>query len=82
MEDDEIWLLKDMMLLTAKPILYVCNVDEDAVEDGNEFTKTFTESVVDEDAEVILISAGIEADIAELDSKEERLEFLNEMGLI
>ena len=81
LEDDEIWLLNDMMLLTAKPILYVCNVDEDAVEDGNEFTKTFTESVANEDAEVILISAGIEADIAELDSKEERLEFLNEMGL-
>ena len=81
LEDDEVWLLKDMMLLTAKPILYVCNVDEDSVEDGNEFTKTFTASVANEDAEVILISAGIEADIAELESKEERLEFLNELGL-
>jgi GTP-binding protein YchF len=81
LEDDEIWLLNDMMLLTAKPILYVCNVDEDAVLDGNEFTKVFAENVADEDAEVILISAGIEADIAELESKEERLEFLNEMGL-
>ena len=81
LEDDEIWLLDDMMLLTAKPILYVCNVDEDAVEDGNEFTKAFAGTVINEDAEVILISAGIEADIAELESKEERLEFLNEMGL-
>ena len=81
LEEDEVWLLDDMMLLTAKPILYVCNVDEDAVEDGNEFTKAFAETVINEDAEVILISAGIEADIAELESKEERLEFLNEMGL-
>ena len=81
LEDDEVWLLNDMMLLSAKPILYVCNVDEDAVESGNEFTKAFAKLVADEDAEVILISAGIEADIAELESKEERLEFLNEMGL-
>jgi ribosome-binding ATPase len=81
LEDDEVWLLNDMMLLTAKPILYVCNVDEDAVQEGNEFTKAFIENISNEDAEVILISAGIEADIAELESKEERLEFLNEMGL-
>ncbi len=81
LEDDEIWLLKDMLLLTAKPILYVCNVDEDAVHEGNEFTKAIIEHVANEDAEVVLISAGIEADIAELESKEERLEFLNEMGL-
>ncbi len=81
LEDDEIWLLKDMMLLTAKPILFVCNVDEDAVENGNEFTEDFMENVAHEDAEVILISADIEADIAELESQEERLEFLNEMGL-
>jgi GTP-binding protein YchF len=81
LEDDEIWLLKDMLLLTAKPILYVCNVDENAVQDGNEFTKALEENVAGEDAEVILISAGIEADIAELESKEEQLEFLNEMGL-
>ncbi len=74
-------LLNDLMLLTAKPILYVCNVDEDAVHDGNEHTAAFKERVKDEKAEVILISAGIEADIAELESKEERMEFLEEMGL-
>ncbi|MFK8101443.1 MAG: redox-regulated ATPase YchF [Saprospiraceae bacterium] len=75
-------LLDEMMLLTNKRILYVCNVDEAALEtDGNEHTKAFKALVADEDAEVILISAGIEADIAELDTKEERLEFLNEMGL-
>ncbi|MFT5168153.1 MAG: GTP-binding protein YchF [Saprospiraceae bacterium] len=74
-------VFNNMMLLTAKPVLYVCNVDEAAVIDGNEYTKVFKESVANENAEVILISAGIEADIAELDTKEERLEFLAEMGL-
>ena len=74
-------LLKDMLLLTTKPILYVCNVDELSVQEGNEHTARFKEAVKDENAEVILISAGIEADIAELDTMEERLEFLADMGL-
>ena len=74
-------LLKEMYLLTNKPILYVCNVDEESVLSGNEHTKKFAEAVKDESAEVILISAGIEADIVELESIEERLEFLAEMGL-
>ncbi len=74
-------LLKDMLLLTNKPILYVCNVDIDSVHTGNEHTQTFKQSIADESAEVILISAGIEADIAELESREERMEFLAEMDL-
>lgn len=74
-------LMADMFLLTAKPILYVCNVDEEAVNDGNEHTERFKAAVADEPAEVILISAGIEADIAELETMEERMEFLEEMGL-
>ena len=81
LEDDALELLQDMYLLTAKPILYVCNVDEDSVLEGNEHTARFTEAVKDENAEVILISAGIEADIAQLESKEERNEFLEDMGL-
>ncbi len=81
LEDDEIDLFKEMMLLTAKPILYVCNVDEDSVVDGNEYTKKLEAAVANEDAEVIYISAEMEAEIAQLDSKEERLEFLEEMGL-
>jgi GTP-binding protein YchF len=74
-------LLKDMYLLTAKPILYVCNVNEESVIEGNAHTKLFEEAVKDEKAQVIYISAGIEADIVELDTIEERLEFLAEMGL-
>ena len=81
LDADGIEILSDMYLLTAKPILYVCNVGEEAVIDGNPHTKVFEEAVKDEKAEVIYISAGIEADIVELDTVEERLEFLNEMGL-
>ena len=79
--DEEQALLDDMFLLTAKPVLYVCNVDEDSVQDGNAYTKAFEETVKDENAEVIYLSAQIEAEIAELDSKEEREMFLEEMGL-
>ncbi|CAG0911462.1 unnamed protein product, partial [Cyprideis torosa] len=72
---------KDLYLLTSKPILYVCNVDESSVLTGNEMTDKFKELVSTENAEVILISAGIEADIAELETVEERMEFVEEMGL-
>jgi len=74
-------LLRDMLLLTAKPILYVCNVSEADIHEGNEYTEAFKAVVANENAQTILISAGIEADIAELESKEERMEFLNDMGL-
>ena len=81
LDDDAKTLIKSLYLLTAKPVLYVCNVDEDSVHEGNKHTKAFEASVKAENAQVILISAGIEADIVELDSIEERLEFLNDMGL-
>ncbi len=72
---------RDMYLLTQKPIVYVCNVDEDSVIKGNAHVDIFKESVKLENAEILLISAGIEADIAELETVEERLEFVEEMGL-
>ena len=81
LDEDAQALIKNLYLLTAKPVLYVCNVDEDSVHEGNVHTKAFKEAVKSENAEVILISAGIEADIVELDSIEERLEFLNDLGL-
>lgn len=74
-------IMSEMYLLTAKPILYICNVDEDSVNGGNAYTTAFMESVTGEKAEVLLISAGIEAEIIELDSIEDRLEFLGDMGL-
>lgn len=79
-EEDQA-VLDDMLLLTTKPILYVCNVDEDAVHEGNAHTQRFQKAVKEEEAQVILISAGIEADIAELEDPEERREFLSDMGL-
>jgi ribosome-binding ATPase len=74
-------LYRDMYLLTQKPIVYVCNVDEESVVEGNSYVSAFRESVSRENAEILLISAGIEADIAELETIEERLEFVEEMGL-
>ena len=74
-------VVNEMMLLTGKPILYVCNVDIDSIENGNAHTEAFRAAVAGENAEIILISAGIEADIAELETKEERAEFIEEMGL-
>ena len=81
LDEEGTTLLQDMFLLTAKPILYVCNVDEESVDSGNAYTEVFKKAVADEPAEVILISADIVAEIAQLESKEERKEFLEEMGL-
>ena len=80
-EDDAKEIIDELFLLTAKPILYVCNVDEDGFPDGNKHTKAFRADVAAEHAEVLLVSAQIEAEIAELDTAEERQEFLEDMGL-
>lgn len=80
-EEEKGKFLIDMFLLTSKPILYVCNVDEASVVNGNAHTAKFKELVANEDAEVVLISASIESDIAELETMEERMEFVKEMGL-
>lgn len=74
-------LLEEMFLLTNKPVLYVCNVEESAVLEGNAHTRAFMEGVASEQAEVILISAAIEAEIIELEDMDERMMFLEEMGL-
>lgn len=74
-------ILKDLQLLTAKPILYLCNVDEASVKDGNEYVRQVEEAVKQEDAEVLVIGTKIEADIAELETYDERQLFLDELGL-
>jgi GTP-binding protein YchF len=81
LEENEKPLMKDLQLLTSKPILYLCNVDEGSVKDGNKYVDQVKEAVKNEDAEVLVIGAAIEADIAELETFEERQEFLQEMGL-
>ncbi len=74
-------LLADLYLLTSKPIVYVCNVDEKSVVSGNHFVEQVREAIKNESAELLIISAAIEADIAQLDSYEDRLAFLADLGL-
>jgi GTP-binding protein YchF len=79
-EEDKVYI-EDIWLLTAKPVMYVCNVDEGSVSTGNAYVEKVKAAVKDENAEVLVISAQIEAEIAELESYEERQEFLNDLGL-
>lgn len=74
-------VVSDMMLLTEKPMMFVCNVnDEDAV-NGNAYVDSVREYLKDKDAEMLVIAAKIEAEIAELESEEDRKEFLQDAGL-
>ena len=71
----------DLNLLTDKPVLYVCNVDEKSAVTGNAYTETVARAIEGEGAEMLVIAAATEADIAELGSYEERQMFLEDMGL-
>jgi len=70
-----------LQFITAKPVLYVCNVDEDSAVTGNAYVEKVREAVKDENAEVIILAVGTEADITELDDYEERQMFLADIGL-
>jgi len=74
-------IISSLQLLTYKPILYVCNVDEKAAKNGNSYVEQLEECVKGEKAEVIVLAAQIEADISELETYEERQLFLEELGL-
>jgi GTP-binding protein YchF len=71
----------DLQLLTAKPVIYVANVEEDSIHTGNKHVDALKAHVQHENAEVVVISAAIEAQIAELESQEDREVFLQEYGL-
>ena len=73
--------LDELQLITAKPVIYVCNVDESSVINGNEHVDNVKELVANENAEILVLGAGIESDIAELDDFEERKMFLDDLGL-
>ncbi len=73
--------VKDVHLLTTKPVLYVCNVDEGSVVNGNKYVDAVREAVKNEKAEVLVIGAAIEADISELETYEEKQMFLEDLGL-
>ena len=78
---EDIALGKELFLLTDKPVMYVCNVDEASAKDGNRYVDAVREAVKDEEAEILVISAKIESDIAEMETFEERQMFLEELGL-
>jgi GTP-binding protein YchF len=71
----------DLFLLTNKPVLYVCNVDEASATSGNQYTEMIRESTREEDADMLIIAAKIESEIAEFETYEERELFLTELGL-
>lgn len=79
--DDESDVISSLQLLTAKPILYVCNVDESSAVNGNKYVDAVREAVKAENAEVLVLAAATEADITELETYEERKMFLDEIGL-
>ena len=78
---EEIQAARDLFLLTAKPVIYVCNVDEGSAVSGNKYVDAVREATADEGAELLVVAARTEADIAELDSAEDRKEFLAAAGL-
>ena len=78
---DEEKLAKEFCLLTCKPVLYVCNVDENSAASGNEYTAKVAEAIKGEDAGMMIIAAKIESEIAELETYDERQMFLSEIGL-
>ena len=78
---EEEQMARELYLLTSKPVLYVCNVDDASAAKGNAYVEAVREAVKDEDAEILVIAAKTEAEIAEIDSYEDRQMFLEEMGL-
>ena len=78
---DEERVANDLFLLTSKPVLYVCNVDDASAATGNAYVDAVREAVKDEDAELLVVAAQTESDIAELETYEERQMFLAEIGL-
>ncbi len=81
LNEAEMELVTDLQLLTNKPVLYVCNVDESAVVSGNAHVEAVKAAVADEHAEVLVLGVGIESDIAELETFEDKKEFLDDLGL-
>ena len=78
---DEDKFARELFLLTSKPVLYVCNVDDEAAANGNAYVDAVREAIKDEGAELLVLAARTESDISELDTWEERQEFLAEIGL-
>lgn len=78
---DERRFARELFLLTNKPVLYVCNVDDASAVNGNAYVDAVREAIKDEGADLMIVAAQTESEIAELDTYEEREEFLHEIGL-
>lgn len=79
--DEEKKYVEDLFLLTAKPVMYVCNVDEKSAVSGNRYVDKVKEALKDEETELIIIAADLEAEIAELEDECDRNDFLKDVGL-
>lgn len=80
-EESRLEFVKPLQFITDKPVMYVCNVDEDAAVSGNAYVEKVKETVAAENAEVIFLAVGTEADITELETYDERQMFLEDLGL-
>ena len=80
-KDEEKKYVDDLFLLTMKPVMYVCNVDENSAVAGNNYVEKVKESLKGSNAEVLVIAGAVEAEIAELESMDDRLAFLKDAGL-
>jgi GTP-binding protein YchF len=80
-KNDERKFVDDLFLLTMKPVMYVCNVDEKSATGGNHHTEKVKEFIKGKDAEILIIAGALEAEIAELENKDDRLSFLKDAGL-
>ncbi len=80
-KDNEIEFINSLNLISTKPTLYVCNVDEDSIHNGNKFSNIVKEIAIKNNNSVVLVSASIEAQIASLENDDEKVEFLKELNL-
>ncbi len=81
LSEKELTYVNDLQLLTAKPVIYAANVDEESISTGNEYVEQLKKSVEGETAEVVIVSASLESQIAEFDDPEEKEMFLSEYGI-
>ena len=81
LNSDEIIFYNSLNLILAKPMLYICNADENSILKGNKFSNLVKEKAISENNNIVIVSAAIESQIAEFESKEEKLELLKDLGL-
>ncbi len=80
-DPDDKWVVEDLGLLTDKPVLYICNVDEDSLPNGNAFVERVKEAIKGEDAEIMIICAALESQLSEFTDENEKKEFLESYGM-